>query len=126
MAGADTARPQRREIEHMRKRLITTLALGAALAVAVAGIATADKPTVVQAGNLNLPLNGAFTPKALPKGGKPAPISLNVSGKIQIVDGSHIPAVKEIIVETDKNGSIDTKGLPVFTAGKMQAADTAH
>src|SRR3954452_24649063 len=102
MAGADTAGPQRREIEHMRKRLITTLALGAALAVAVAGIATADKPTVVQAGNLKLTLNGGFSPKALPKG-KPAPITLNVSGKIQTTDGSHIPAVKEIIVETDKN-----------------------
>src|SRR6478735_10570388 len=101
----------------MRKRLITTLALGAALAVAVAGIATADKPTVVQVGNLKLTLNGGFTPKALPKSGKPAPISLNVS---------HIPAVKEIIVETDKSGSIDTKGLPKCTAGKLQAQDTAH
>ena len=70
----------------MRKRLITTLALGAALAVAVAGIATADKPTIVQAGNLKLTLNGGFTPKALPKSGKPAPISLNVSGKIQTID----------------------------------------
>ena len=109
----------------MRKRLITTLALGAALAVAVAGIATADKPTVVQAGNLKLTLNGGFSPKALPKSGKPAPISLNISGKIQTVDGSHIPAVKEIIVETDKNGSIDVKGLPTCTSGKLQAQDTA-
>jgi len=109
----------------MRKRLITTLALGAALAVAVAGIATADKPTVVQAGNLKLTLNGGFSPKALPKN-KPAPITLNVSGKIQTVDGSHIPAVKEIIVETDKNGSIDVKGLPTCTASKLQAQDTAH
>jgi len=109
----------------MRKRLITTLALGAALAVAVAGIATADKPTVVQVGNLKLTLNGSFSPKTLPKKGKPAPITLNVSGKIQTLDGSHIPAVKEIIVETDKNGSIDTKGLPTCTSGKLQAQDTA-
>jgi hypothetical protein len=108
----------------MRKRLITTLALAAAFAVAVAGIATADKPTIVQAGNLKLTLNGGFAPKALPKSGKPAPITLNVSGKIETVDGSHIPAVKEIIVETDKNGSIDVKGLPKCTSGKLQAQDT--
>ena len=108
----------------MRKRLITTLALGAALAVAVAGIATAEKPTIVQAGNLKLTLNGGFSPKALSKS-KPSPITLNVSGKIQTVDGSHIPAVKEIIVETDKNGSIDVKGLPKCTSGKLQAQDTA-
>jgi hypothetical protein len=109
----------------MRKRLITTLALGAALAVAVAGIATAEKPTVVQAGNLKLTLNGSFTPKALPKN-KPAPITLNVSGKIETTDGKHPPALKEFIAETDKNGSIDVKGLPVCTSGKLQAQDTAH
>ena len=122
MAGADTAGPKRREIQHMRKRLISILAIGAALAVAVAGIATADKPTIVQVGNLKLTLNGGFTPKKLPKKGKPAPITLNVSGKIQTVDGTHPPAVKEIIVETDKNGSINAKGLPDCTAGKLQAA----
>jgi hypothetical protein len=108
----------------MRKRLITTLALGAALAVVVAGIATADKPTIVQVGNLKLTLNGGFSPKKLPKN-KPAPISLNVSGKIQTLDGTHIPALKEVIVETDKNGSINTKGLPTCTAGKLQAQTTA-
>jgi hypothetical protein len=110
----------------MRKRLITTLALGAALAVAVAGIATAEKPTVVQVGNLKLTLNGGFTPKALPKSGKPGAITLNVSGKIQTVDGTHIPALKEVVVETDKNGSIDVKGLPKCTSGKLQAQDTKH
>jgi hypothetical protein len=109
----------------MRKRLITTLALGAALAVAVAGIATAEKPTVVQAGNLKLTLNGSFSPKALPKS-KPAPITLNVSGKIETTDGKHPPALKEVVVETDKNGSIDVKGLPVCTSGKLQAQDTSH
>lgn len=110
----------------MRKRLITTLVLGAALAVAVAGIATAEKPTIVQAGNLKLTLNGGFTPKALPKSGKPAPITLNVSGKIETTDGKHPPALKEVVVETDKNGSIDVKGLPTCTSGKLQAQDTKH
>jgi hypothetical protein len=107
----------------MRKRLISILALGAVAAVAVAGIATAEKPTIVQAGNLKLTLNGGFTPKALPKN-KPAPITLNVSGKIDAVDGKHPPALKEVVVETDKNGSIDVKGLPKCTSGKLQAQDT--
>ena len=110
----------------MRKRLITTLVLGAGLALLVAGIATAEKPTIVQAGNLKLTLNGGFTPKALPKKGKGAPITLNVSGKIQTLDGTHPPALKEVVVETDKNGSIDVKGLPTCTSGKLQAQDTTH
>lgn len=109
----------------MRKRLITTLALGAVLAIVVAGIASAEKPTIVQVGNIRLTLNGGFSPKALPKKGKPAPITLNVSGKIETVDHTHAPALKEAIVETDKNGSIDVKGLPTCTAAKLQAQDTA-
>jgi len=111
----------------MRKRLITTLAMTAVLAMAVAGIAAAKKypPTIVKAGNLVLTLNGGFSPTALPKS-KPAPITLNIEGKIATADGTHPPALKEVIVETDKNGSINTKGLPVCTAGKLQAQDTAH
>jgi hypothetical protein len=109
----------------MRKRLITTLALGAFLALVVAGIATADKPTIVQAGNLKLTLNGGFTPKKLSKT-KPTPITLNISGKIDTLDGTHPPALKEVVVETDKNGSIDLKGLPTCTSGKLQAQDTKH
>jgi hypothetical protein len=107
----------------MRKRLISIMALGAALAVVSAGIATAYKPTVVKVGNLELTLNGGFSPTKLSKT-KPTPITLNVSGKIATIDGKHPPALKEVIVETDKNGSINPKGVPVCTSGKLQAQDT--
>jgi hypothetical protein len=107
----------------MRKRLTWTLAIGAALAVALAGIATAEKPTIVQVGNLKLTLNGGFSPKKLPKS-QMAGINLNVSGKIQSVDGGHPPALREVVVETDKNGAINAKGLPVCTAAKLNSRDT--
>jgi hypothetical protein len=111
----------------MRKRLICMLALVVALAAAFAGIATAKKypPTVIKVGNLVLELNGGFSPTALPKN-KLAPITLNIEGKISTADGTHAPALKEVIVETDKNGTINAKGLPVCTSGKLQATDTAH
>ncbi len=109
----------------MRKSLISILVLGAALVVAFSGIATAEKPTIVKAGNLVLTLNGGFSPKALGKN-TPTPITLNISGKIATADGTHPPALKEAIVETDKNGSINAKGLPVCTSGKLQAQDTSH
>jgi hypothetical protein len=111
----------------MRKSLICTFALVVALAAAFAGIATAKKypPTIIKVGNLVLELNGGFSPTALPKN-KLAPISLSVSGKINTADGTHPPALKEVIVETDKNGTINAKGLPVCTSGKLQAQDTAH
>lgn len=108
----------------MRKHLIWTLALGAAIAVAVAGIATAAKPTVVRAGNMILTINGEVTPKALPAN-KLAPIKLNSNGSIRTVDGSHPPAAKTITVDFDKNGTTDVTGLPTCSAGKLQVRDTA-
>ncbi len=109
----------------MRKYLLITMALGALIAVTVAGIATADKPVTVRAGNLELTFNGSFSPKALSKT-KPTPISLNVSGQIKTVDGSHPPALKEVIVETDKNGAINVKGYPTCKSSQLQSQDSKH
>jgi hypothetical protein len=109
----------------MRKHLVITMALGALIAVTVAGIATAEKPVKVRAGNLELTFNGGFTPKTLSKT-KLTPISITVSGDIKTVDGTHPPALKEFNVETDKNGAINVKGLPVCTASKLQSQDTKH
>ena len=109
----------------MRKRLTLIIALGAMVAVSVAGVAAAEKPTVVEAGNVIFTINGGVTPKALPKN-KLAPITLNVEGGIATKDGSQPPALKEIIVDTDKNGMINPKGLPTCTSGQLQAQDTQH
>jgi hypothetical protein len=109
----------------MRKHLLITMALGALIAISVAGIATAEKPVKVRAGNLELTFNGGFTPKVLSKT-KPTPISLNVSGEIKTVDGTHPPALKEFVLETDKNGAVNVKGLPVCKASQLQSQDTKH
>jgi hypothetical protein len=108
----------------MRKRLTLIFAVGAAIAVTASAVAIAAKPTVVRAGNLILTLNGGVSPSTLPKKTL-APISLNVSGGISTSDGSQPPALKELIVDTDKNGTINVKGLPKCTAGKLQAESTA-
>jgi hypothetical protein len=107
----------------MRKYLVVTMALGAMIALTVGGIATAEKPVKVRAGNLALTFNGGFTPKALSRT-TPTPITLNVSGKIATVDGTHPPALKEFILETDKNGFVQVKGYPACTSGKLQSRDS--
>jgi hypothetical protein len=108
------------------KRLTLTFFVVALLALAVGGVALAkkEKPFVVTVGNLRLTANGTFAPKRLPKS-QFAPIMLNLSGKIETLDHSHPPAIQEVIVETDKNGAINAKGLPVCTSGKLQAQTTA-
>lgn len=98
----------------------------AALAVLVVGGAAfaGAKPVTVEAGNLVFTFDGGFSPKALPKK-KLAPITLTASGKIRSKDGTHPPALKEAIVETDKNGAVNVKGLPVCKSGQLQSRTTA-
>ena len=105
----------------MRRRLALTLAIGASLAFAAAALAvTANKPIKVIVGNLEIVANGNFSPTKLPKN-KLAPITLNVSGKVRTLDGKHPPALTEVVIETDKNGTVNAKGLAVCAASKLQA-----
>ncbi|HEX8754625.1 MAG TPA: hypothetical protein VF731_14525 [Solirubrobacterales bacterium] len=96
-------------------------------AVSVAGVAIAggggNTPVTVRAGNLELTFNGGFSPKALSKKTL-TPITLTAEGQIKTVDGTHPPALKEFILETDKNGAVNTKGYPTCKSSKLQARDT--
>lgn len=107
-----------------RKPLLVSFVLAIVMAVTAAGVLAAEKPVVVKVGNLVLTLNGGVTPKALPKS-KLAPIALNVSGKIGTSDGSQPPAASTVTIDFDKNGTINAKGLPKCTAGKLQARTTS-
>ncbi len=108
-----------------RGRTIAVVGALLTLVLALAAIASAEKATTVRAGNLILTINGGVTPKALPKK-EMAPITLNVSGKIAEADGSHPPALKEAIVDTDKNGTIDALGVPVCKQGQIEATTSAQ
>jgi hypothetical protein len=101
-----------------------SLALCALIALVAAALAAAEKPTVVKVGNLVLTINGGVTPKALSKTTM-EPITLNVSGKIETADGKHPPALREVIVDTDKNGTIDARGVPTCKQGQLEAQTTA-
>jgi len=97
------------------------------LALAVAGMAAAkgEKPFHTIVGNLLILANGNFSPTALPKN-ELAPITLNISGKIRTLNGEHPPAVKEVVIETDKNGAINAKGLATCPPGQLQAQTSAN
>jgi len=109
----------------MRRIVLAALVSAVALAVAVTGIATAEKPTVVRAGNLIFKINGGVSPRKLPRK-RMAPITLHASGNISTTDGSQPPALKEVTIDFDKHGAVNAKGLPVCKPGKLQATDTQH
>jgi hypothetical protein len=112
----------------MRKHPMVALAAAALIMAALASVAIAagkDKPVIVRAGNLELTFNGGFTPKALSKT-ELTPISALFEGKIKTIDGSHPPALKEVVIEADKNTGIDVKGYPTCTSAKLQSQDSTH
>ena len=108
----------------MRKYLMLLIALGALLGLTVGAMSTASGETA-RSGNLEIEVNGSFSPKTLPKH-KLAPIKLSAEGKIKTLDGSHLPALKEFLLETDKSGAVNVKGYPTCKKSKLQATDTAH
>ena len=75
-------------------------------ALALLGLAVAAASAIgdsVTSGNLEISIEGKVTPTKLPKN-EPAPISLNVSGTIGTTDGSHVPALKTIALNSTRTG----------------------
>jgi hypothetical protein len=117
--------------ERLRRRRPRATAIISAFVVfgaltAVGGSALAaggETPVTVKVGNLELTANGGFSPTAI-SGTRQTPIALKGSGEVKESDGSHPPAVREVIIEGDKNAEVHVKGLPTCSSGQLQATTT--
>lgn len=117
----------------LARRLPAGVGIAAALGVGVVllvaavagGAVKPNQPTTVQVGDLDLTFNGGFSPTVLPKKTM-APIALSIEGKFKTLDGKHLPALKEFLIETDKNGTLNVKGYPVCPASRIESTDTKH
>ncbi len=104
----------------MRKTVLRTTVLGAALFLAVA---TGAGALVLRLPPLVVKGDGGFTPTTLPKH-RFAPIQLEFHGGISTEDGSIPPIIQQITLWFDKHGEVQTRGLPVCRRGKLLATDT--
>jgi hypothetical protein len=102
------------------RRQIAVLLL---LLVIAAGLAAGAGAEVVQSGNVRISFHASFSPHALPRE-RPAPISIEVEGKIFTTDGSHPPPLKRLRVELSRAGLIDTNGLPACRASTLQSTSS--
>jgi hypothetical protein len=98
-----------------RKILIATILL----ALGAAGTAEAIK-VEVRAGDLIVIGNGGIRPTALPKN-RNAPITIYGGGRVKTVSGGLPPILETIRFEWDRHGSVETRGLPVCTPGRLEA-----
>lgn len=105
----------------MQKTLLRAGVVVLLLVLAFAGSAYALR---LQVGNIVVIADGSFTPTTLPKD-RPAPIRLKGYGKIETSDGSLPPILKQLVFWFDKNGGVETRGLPVCPMRKLVATTPA-
>lgn len=80
--------------------------------------APAEAPSVVEAGG-GLPLvNGGFIPKTLPRS-KPAHIAMDIS--VHRPDDTPPPALHEVVLELDRNITVESKGLMICRPGGTES-----
>jgi hypothetical protein len=111
---------------HRRLHALIGAGLGllALIAASVALAAGGEAPVTVKVGNLELTAGGGFAPKALSKSAQ-TPIELKTEGEVKEADGSHPPAVREVLIEGDKNAEVHVKGIPTCKSGQLQATSTS-
>jgi hypothetical protein len=93
--------------------------LAALTGIAALGATALAKPQVVKVGNLIITVDGSVFPSRLPADSY-APVGLRAEARLETADGSHLPAARHMIVEFDKSGYLNTKGLPHCTVGKLR------
>ena len=107
----------------IKKRLTWMVIACAGIAALVAGgVASAE---IVRLGNIELTVDGSFKPTKLPKH-KLAPITLKVSSDIKTLDGTQPPVLNSLLLEFDKNGTLNTKGLPTCKSSQLENTLTAE
>lgn len=90
------------------KRLIALTSLCAALL----GGGSLAQAELTSSGDLFVTFDGGILPDALPRHTL-APISVKVSGKVRTLSGEHPPALRQISIQLNHNGHLDSRGLPV-------------
>lgn len=106
----------------MRKTLLRTLVVIAALGLVGVGTAEAIK---LRIGNIIITGDGGFTPTALPKH-ENAPIKLFGHGQFKTTDGSRVSPLRKLVLEFDKHGAVETRGLAKCSEAKLVATTTAQ
>lgn len=97
------------------KKMVLVLATVVTLILVAAASAL-----VLEGGDLVLNAEGGFAPTSLPKH-EDAPIKIYGGGKASTKSGELPPIMETLTIEFDRHGHVETKGLEVCTAGKLQS-----
>jgi hypothetical protein len=102
------------------KKIAAAVALACLLSAAVTGLASAERE---KKGPITVSFNGGISPRKLPRDGK-APVGVQMGGKIKSVDHEP-PILKKIILDINREGVIQTRGLQLCPLGRLKNASQA-
>jgi len=102
------------------KLRLPTYALIALILLLAAAMADA---AMVRVGRIVLRADGGFTPQSLPRHAY-APISFRGHANVESTDSQPVPALRTFRLEFDKDGRLDTKGLPVCQPNSLAGTTT--
>lgn len=86
-------------------------------ALLLAAIAHAE---LTERGDLFVRFRGGIDPAALPRAQR-APITVSVAGRVKTLSGERPPALREIEIELNRGGELNSNGLPVCRYGELVA-----
>jgi len=102
------------------KRALAIAALAFCLAAGGGGARTAAGQVQVVAGNLVLRADGGFQPRALPRRRR-VPIRFQGHASIGTKDRSLPPALRHVSLKFDRDGKLNTAGLPACPPARLEA-----
>jgi hypothetical protein len=88
-------------------------------------LAATTQAEVDQQGTLRVSFGAKIAPHKLPRTGQ-APVSVSLSGDIETTDQSIPPQLRTITMAINKNGRLDSKGLPDCHFHQLQPASTTE
>ena len=92
--------------------------------LAIGACATAYAITA-EIGSVWVSATATLKPRELPTHGN-APVVLSSITRVGTKDGSTPPTLQTLLFQLDRNGTIDTKGLPTCTAAKLEGTTPAE
>lgn len=100
-------------------RVVLLALCGVLVAISVGGANAA----LVKVGSLVLTADGGFHPQKLPKHSY-EPIDFQGRADVHNTEGGPPPALEEVLIDFDRDGKIETKGLPVCRPAQIAHATT--
>lgn len=92
-------------------------------AIVCAGLASLAYGDVIQHGNARVAFKGELRPRTLPRNGT-VPVKVSVGATISGVEGKPAPQLRRIKIAINRNGHLNTSGLPVCRLEEIQPSTT--